>query len=43
MDLKSLSYGDLDTLFPEVTDIASSVDEGFLPYVSGSELLTESM
>ncbi|MDY0325353.1 MAG: hypothetical protein RBQ87_04160 [Candidatus Cloacimonadaceae bacterium] len=43
VDLKSLSYGDLDTLFPEVTDIASSVDEGFLPYVSGSELLTESM
>ena len=43
VDLKSLSYGDLATLFPEITDIAVCVDEGFLPYVSGSALLTESM
>lgn len=43
VDLKSLSYGDLDTLFPEVTNLASACDEGFLPFVPGAELLTESM
>jgi hypothetical protein len=43
VDLKSLSYGDLATLFPDVTTIASAVDAGFLPNVSGADLLTESM
>lgn len=43
VDLKSLSYGDLDTLFPEVTKLASACEEGFLPFVPGAELLTESM
>jgi len=43
VDLKSLSYGDLATLFPDVTTIASAVDAGFLPSVSGADLLTESM
>ncbi len=43
VDLKSLSYGDLDTLFPEIVSIAASVDAGFLPSVTGAELLTENM
>lgn len=43
VDLKSLNYGDLDTLFPEVTKLASACEEGFLPFVPGAELLTESM
>lgn len=43
VDLKSLSYGDLATLFPEVTNIAASVDQGFLPVVTGYDLLTENM
>ncbi|MCB5263150.1 MAG: hypothetical protein LHW64_01120 [Candidatus Cloacimonetes bacterium] len=43
VDLKSLSYGDLSTLFPEITNIAASVNEGYLPYVTGAELLTENM
>ncbi len=43
VDLKSVSYDDLITLFPDVTSIATAVEAGFLPRVSGSELLTESM
>ncbi len=43
VDLKSLSYGDLATLFPGITNVAASIDEGFLPHVTGSELLTETM
>lgn len=43
VDLKSLSYGDLATLFPEVINIAASVDEGLLPRVLGYDLLTADM
>lgn len=43
VDLKTLSFGDLATLFPGITNVAASVDEGFLPHVTGSELLTETM
>lgn len=43
VDLKSLSYGDLATLFPEILSVAASTDYGFIPPVPGAELLTENM
>jgi len=43
VDLKTLSFGDLSTLFPEVTSIADAVEAGYLPRLVGSELLTASM
>lgn len=43
VDLKSLSFGDLATLFPEITSIAASAEQRFIPPVPGAELLTENM
>ena len=43
VDLKSLSFGDLATLFPEIINIAAACNEGFLLSVPGCELLTENM
>lgn len=43
VDLKSLSYGDIDTLFPEIVSVAAAADAGFIPNVPGAELLTENM
>nr|MDK2851082.1 hypothetical protein [Candidatus Cloacimonadota bacterium] len=43
VDLKTLSLGDLTSLFPEITSIAQAVEAGYLPSVVGAELLTASM
>lgn len=43
IELKSLSFGDLSTLFPEITNVNSAINEGYLEFVPGCELLTENM
>jgi hypothetical protein len=43
VDLKTLSFGDLMSLFPEITSVAEAVEAGYLPNVVGAELLTADM
>ncbi|MDI3504768.1 MAG: hypothetical protein PWP64_1704 [Candidatus Cloacimonadota bacterium] len=43
VDLKSVTYGDVSSLFPDVTTIASAVEAGFLPRVNGADLLIATM
>jgi hypothetical protein len=43
VDLKTLSFGDLMSLFPEITSVAEAVEAGYLPKVAGAELLTADM
>ncbi len=43
VDLKSVTYGDVSSLFPDVTTIASAVEAGLLPRVNGADLLIATM
>jgi len=43
VDLKNLTYNDLKTLFPEVVNVAAAVENGYLPNVTGAELLDNDM
>ena len=43
VDLVSLSFGDITTLFPELTTIAASCAVGVLVDVPGADLLTKEM
>ena len=41
--LDSLTYNDIKTLFTEITTVSGAVGSGYLPAVSGADLLTTSM
>ncbi|MFA7543937.1 MAG: hypothetical protein WCY84_06135 [Candidatus Cloacimonadaceae bacterium] len=41
--LDTVTLGDLQTLFEDVTSVASAVESGFLPKVKGYEALTANM
>lgn len=43
VDLTSITLNDIQSLFVELTTIATAVDAGYLPKVSGYELLDSSM
>jgi hypothetical protein len=43
VDLASITYNDIQTLFVDLTDLASSIEAGYLPKVSNYELLDSAM
>ena len=43
VNLISITYQDIATLFPELVSVATACDEGYLVSVPGAELLVESM
>ncbi|MDD2211058.1 MAG: hypothetical protein PHY41_06580 [Candidatus Cloacimonetes bacterium] len=43
VNLTSITYDDIDTLYFDLANIAAAVEAGYLPKVSGCELLTNSI
>lgn len=43
VDLKTLTYNDIKTLFPEIVSVADAVDNQFLPVVTGYDAWTTDM
>lgn len=41
--LKTITFSDIQSLFPDITSIEIAVDSGYLPYLPGVELLTAEM
>ena len=43
VSLDSITINDIQSLFPDVTSVALAVENGYLPRLSGSDLLIETM
>jgi len=43
VSLDTITFSDIQSLYPEISSVASAVDSDYLPSVSGADLLTESM
>lgn len=43
VDLKTITFSDINSLYPEICTLASAVEEGYLPNVTGANLLVASM
>jgi hypothetical protein len=41
--LDTITYSDIQSLFPDVSTIAGAVDSGYLPNTTGAELLDAEM
>jgi len=43
IDLSSITYNDIQTLFADIADMKTAIESGYLPDVKGSDELTEAI